>query len=107
ISTLLLAVSALVLGGSSIDLDGVISVLPVYFFFSLLAALVFGAPSFAALAYFNIVKWWSVVGGGIVAGCLAIAVLKRGLPQPSELAAFGLTGAISSIGFWVMWQRVR
>lgn len=99
-------VGAMGLIAGRLDLDWLLKSLPVFYFFSLLATILFGSPIFFTLLYFNLISWWSALGAGILAGFLtAIAIRFPGLVQINDLMVMGLTGAASSFGFWLIWRQ--
>jgi len=76
----------------------------VFYFFSLLAVLLFGAPLFLLFRSVNLVRWWSAVILGAVAGGLVALCLR--LPD-FNIRDFRLTvpeGMVSGVVFWLIWR---
>jgi hypothetical protein len=82
--------------------------IPLYFLFSLLASVIFGFPLFLVLNHFCFVRWWSAMVGGFVVGFLvAVCITLPSLPQAFNILSFGIIGAASAIGFWLVWKIVN
>ena len=89
------------------NIGTVVGAFPLFVFFSFLAALAFGTPLFLAFRYFGAIKWWSVLLSGFVVGSLAAACIRLpGYVPAIELLVTGMIGAVSALGFWVVWKRV-
>jgi hypothetical protein len=97
--------------------------------------LVLGLPGFLALRKLNAIRWWSTVGTGFLLGCIPIAVWAWPLKYPGLSSShwdgekmvqtmvdgvptvqgwlsyvegvlyMGIFGAISGLGFWLIWRR--
>jgi hypothetical protein len=105
VSTVLFAAMGYWRGGASTP--ELIPFIPLYFIFSLVAVAIFGFPIFLAFNYFGFVRWWSATGVGFVVGVLvAVCITLPSLPQLSDTLSFGIIGAASSIGFWLIWKIV-
>ncbi len=78
----------------------------VVFPFSTAAALVLGFPAFALFNRWRLVRWWSAMLGGAVAGALAILILNSGnVESAAALTLYGAIGSASGLAFWLVWRR--
>lgn len=74
--------------------------------FSSAAALALGFPAFALLNRWGLVRWWSAMLGGAVAGMLAILTLSSGnVESAAALTPYGAIGSASGLAFWLVWRR--
>jgi hypothetical protein len=91
------------------DLLSVLGLLPIGYFFSLLAVGLFGAPGFIVLRFLNLVRWWSIAAGGfIIGGGVDIVLQWREFWIGSMFHIFftyGMTGALSAFLFWLIWRQ--
>lgn len=102
-STTIFAAIGYFRGGASVE--ELLPFVPLYFLFSLIAATVLGVPMLWVFKHFEIVRWWSSAAAGLIVGMVAAMLIKLpSLPQPISVLSFGLIGAISAIGFWLVWQ---
>ena len=90
----------------------VLGLLPIGYFFSAAATIVFGVPTFLVLRRLKQVHWWSVIAAGFAIGTLVGAVVRP--PAKNWMAAatdnfptFGATGACSALVFWLVWRQGR
>jgi len=92
-----------------------LGLLPVGYFFSLVAILVFGVPAFLLGRRLNLIRWWSAVISGFFIGVLvAVVFVRPRIVQFSpdfirdDLRGFlflGTTGALSALVFWLIWKQ--
>ena len=83
--------------------DAVFGLVPIFYWFSLLATIVFGVPIFLVCRRYNIIRWWSSLGAGIVVGVLVSIVL--GYPnyvQLEGLIIHSLAGGAAGFVFWLI-----
>jgi RHS repeat-associated protein len=81
-----------------------IGMVPVFYYFSAMATVLLGLPAFFLLLRFRIIRWWSVVVGGLVIGALMGTLV--GAPNHTQLPnvlLMAATGAASALGFWLIW----
>ena len=77
----------------------------VFYYFAAAATVLLGLPAFLVLRKFNLVTWWSSLGGGALVGVLAqIAVTSGRLDEPESLVRFATLGAIAGLAFWLVWR---
>jgi hypothetical protein len=82
--------------------------IPVFYYFSAMAAVLFGLPIFLVLLSFKLIRWWSALATGLVIGALMGIIVKS--PQPihfPEMLFLASTGAASTLGFWLIWRQGR
>jgi hypothetical protein len=86
---------------------GLLGLLVVYFL-SVVWVTIFGAPIFFLFLYFKLVRWWSAIAGGFVTGALMPVLLHLPyIASVQEILSEGSVGAISGLGFWLIWRRGR
>ena len=94
---------------SNADVVSVVSLLAVGYFFSAMAVLVFGVPSFFLFRHLGLVRWWSALASGCVGGGLVGFIVK--LPngaEPHEILRMGAAGGIAGIVFFlVTWKSTE
>jgi hypothetical protein len=84
-----------------------IGMLPVFGFFSAAAVALFGIPLFLLFLRFGLVRWWSVLGAGLVGGALVgVIVSSNRLQAPAVLFMSGI-GIAAALAFWVVWRLGR
>lgn len=75
-----------------------------FYCFSLLATVLFGAPTFLLLLYLRLVRWWTGILAGLSIGIIVGAVIR--LPSPPEtndILIMAISGSIAGLVFWVVW----
>jgi hypothetical protein len=90
------------------DIAGRVGMVPVFYYFSAIATVVLGLPAFFLFLHFRIVRWWSVLAGGMVIGALMGAIV--GAPNHAQLPDMLLmaaAGSVAALGFWVIWRQGR
>jgi len=81
---------------------------PVFYYFSAMAAILFGLPVFLVLFRFNLIRWWSALGAGMTIGALmGVIVESPHVIQIPEILFIAATGAASTLGFWLIWKQGR
>jgi hypothetical protein len=81
---------------------------PLFFAFSVLAALALGTPVLLLLQRLRAVTWWSApLAGSGIGLVVATSIRFPGTPPLTELLVFGAIGAISAVGFWVVWKVIQ
>jgi hypothetical protein len=91
--------------GSGTGSDGFIAVVIVFFVAYLIAiahTLILGLPAFLLGLRLHAIAWWSCILVGFVIGGLPIAIWMRG--GWLVFIPYGLCGAISGLGFWLLWR---
>ncbi|MBC5765829.1 hypothetical protein [Ramlibacter albus] len=75
-------------------------------YFSAVAAVLIGVPSYFALRRLNLVKWWSATVFGALAGAVVrgVATIPAD-PEPAVLLRFALLGAAAGFLFWLIWRQ--
>ena len=80
----------------------------IFYFFSCMAIGLLGVPMFFILNRYQLVKWWSATGIGLVAGALAlIGITSIGSSNLEELLEFSVLGGIAGFAFWIFWRLGR
>jgi hypothetical protein len=97
------------------DLITVLGLLPVGYFFSAVATVVFGVPLFLLGKHLKLIRWWSAIVAAFAVGILVEIVvnlerldyLYRQVMSGDDrsLLFFGATGAISAFVFWLIWRQ--
>lgn len=88
-----------------LDLSTFFGLLPIFYSFSFMAMILFGLPIFLLFRRYNVVKWWSTLGAGIIVGALAAVIFM--LPnavQIGGLITMSVMGGASSFVFWLIWN---
>jgi hypothetical protein len=106
-------VSALI--GVSLSPEGIgqdfiprLALLPILYFFSAMAAILFGAPAFLLLARLKMISWWSVLGAGAIIGGLVAAVLRSPSPVTfQDILTMAPIGSASAFSFWLIYRRAH
>jgi hypothetical protein len=81
---------------------------PVFYYFSAMAAGLLGLPIFLVLFHFKLIRWWSAVGAGLAIGALmGVIVESPHRIQIPEMLFMASTGAASTLGFWLIWRQGR
>jgi hypothetical protein len=82
--------------------------IPVFYYFSAMAAGLLGLPIFLVLFHFKLIRWWSAVGAGLAIGALMGVIVESPHPiQIPEILFMASTGAASTLGFWLIWRQGR
>src|SRR5690349_19856892 len=80
----------------------------IVFFYSAIAALVFGAPIFLLFRRIRRVTWWSALIGGCLAGALTSVLIRLpGPPNVHDLLIDAPMGAACGFAFWLIWKQGR
>ena len=94
--------------GGKFDLGLVLITLTMIYWISLTAIAVLGFPAFIVLKRYKLVKWWSAIGVGLIAGPLAvIGVVQISSTNFEELLKFSVLGGIAGFAFWIFWRLGR
>ena len=85
-----------------------IEMLPMAFLPAAGVTILIALPAFLLFKHFGLVRWWSVIGIGSVIGALIGCTLgSRNLAQVPGILFMAGTGAVSALGFWLIWIRGR
>src|SRR4051812_48669942 len=88
------------------DLLSVIGLFPIGYAFSILFAGVLGVPAFFLARRFRLIRWWSTVTVGFGIGVGAAFIVKwPARVALGELLPLAITGAMSGLIFWIIWER--
>jgi len=93
-----------------------IGFIPIFYGYSLAAALVLAMPLGLIIYYLNLARWWTAVLGGLLIGTSVPFITNRGmttalllyghLPIITEVILVpAALGALSGAVFWVLWKR--
>lgn len=89
-------------------LISILGLLPIFYFFSTLATIVFGVPAFFLLRHFKLITWWAALGVGVVIGGLVSVILRLpSAPHLHDLMTMMPIGAASAFSFWLIWRLTR
>ncbi len=105
VSTVLFAFSGMLTEGGVAGTKGALVLVYLY---SLAAGLVLGLPLLLLGLRLNLVRWWTALVAGIVAGGVAMFIFS--LPDAvtaHNLAYAGAIGAPSGLAFWLIWIQGR
>ena len=85
-----------------------LGLLPILYFFSAMATLLFGVPTFFLLRHFKLIRWWSALVVGFAIGAIVAGILPLPAPPMADDVLFmGPVGAVSAFGFWLIWKLGR
>ncbi|QNK66348.1 hypothetical protein [Variovorax sp. PAMC26660] len=83
---------------------GYLATVALFYVASLVPTAMLAVPAFLLLLALKLVRWWSTIGFGFVAGCGVSALIQFSRPiVASELAPMGFAGAAATLGFWIIW----
>ena len=88
----------------SSPLLSVIDMFIISYYYSVLATVLIGIPSFLLVRHFWRITWLSALSVGFVDGMFVDIILFSNSTL-SSLATFGMSGAISAFVFWLIWKR--
>ncbi len=81
------------------------ALLPMLYFFSAFATLLFGVPAFYVLRRLKMIRWWSALLSGCAIGAIMAVVIRLpSLPMCDDIYIMSLAGAASGFVFWVIWR---
>ena len=91
-----------------LDVVARVEMVPVVYLPSAAATVLFAVPAFLLFLRFRLVRWWSVLGVGSAIG----AFMGYELGSPNLVQVLGIlfmagTGAVSALGFWLIWRQGR
>ena len=89
------------------DLE-VLSILGFVTFFyvpSFAAMTLFAAPLFYFFHSFDLIKWWSATGSGVIVGAVVSLLVSPAPVQFETLLLLGSAGGASGFGFWLIWRQ--
>jgi hypothetical protein len=88
------------------DIVARIGMVPVFYFFSALATIVLGLPAFLLFSRFGMVRWWSILGSGLLIGALMGAIVgKPNRAQVPDMLLMAAGGTVAALGFWLIWRQ--
>jgi hypothetical protein len=88
------------------DPVGALGLVPIFYFFALLATAVFAAPLFVLLHRLKAANIWSLISIGALTGVLAaVAMTLPEGPQARDMLFTAPIGAVSAFVFWLFWRR--
>lgn len=88
-----------------LDVATFFGLLPLFYFFSAVATILFGVPIFLILNRFKLIKWWSTLSAGMLIGALATIIFS--FPneiQFKALLTMSSMGGASAFFFWLIWS---
>ena len=88
-----------------LDVHSVVGTFIVLYFFSALATILFGVPSFLLLRRWGRINWWSVLATGLCLGAIVAVVIR--LPNRldvHDLFTMAPLAAVSAFAFWLIWR---
>jgi len=88
------------------DLQSVLGTFFVAYYFAAGSAVVLGVPAYLLLERFKLVRWWSAMGCGILAGALVIVVITSNA-EPAILFRFASLGGATGVLFWIVRRAGR
>lgn len=86
---------------------GYVATVALLYVVALVPTAMLAVPAFLLLLALKLVRWWSTIGFGFIAGCGVAAAI---FPKPivtSGFAAMGFAGAAAALGFWIIWRQGR
>lgn len=84
----------------------ILGLLPIFYFFAILATLIFAVPAYLALKYFKKINFTTIIVSGLVIGTVVAVIIRLPSPlQTSDLTVSLTEGAFSSLWFWFI-QRL-
>ena len=78
---------------------------PVFYFFSAMAVIGLGVPTFIALARFELIRWWAALGSGFLLGAVYGLLVFRG-SSLRVVAVTGVIGVAAGMIFWLVYSRL-
>src|SRR5262245_60935337 len=92
---------------SSFDFGAAVGLVPVFYFFSLAAAVILGLPLFFLARHYRVVRWWSaLLGGAIVGALMAFVTRAPSFVRLSKIFWMAVMGAASGLVFWAIWRSL-
>lgn len=86
------------------DLISIAGTFVVVYIFAGIATLVAGVPAYLGFRALGMVAWWSAVIVGLSVGMGAAWLIGLQYRSVGENLLFGLFGAASGVGFWLVWN---
>ena len=78
---------------------------PIFYFFSLLATFFLGLPAFIFLRHFNAINCGTTTGAGLLVGGIVGIILRLpNSPQIGDFVTMVPIGGISAFTFWLIWR---
>lgn len=78
----------------------------VFYYFASAATVLLGVPAYLILKKFNLVAWWSALGGGTLVGALvSFAVAPTSDPAGHQI--FAVLGGVAGLLFWIIRRAGR
>ena len=79
-----------------------------FYFYSALATIVFGIPTYFLLLRFKLVNLWSALTVGFVIGVIVSFIIKApNFITLREILPMGAMGAAAAFTFWLVWKKTR
>jgi hypothetical protein len=101
--------------GTSPSAKVVIALFPIAYEISFVAILVVGVPLFLIGRRLRLIRWWTALITGLVAGVVVALVFQWDLltdvpteplnVQPATLLLYGTEGALAAFLFWLVWRQ--
>lgn len=89
----------------SLNLTTFFGLLPIFYLFSVMATVFFGAPLFLIFRRYKMISWLSSLVVGIVVGALAALIFfPANTVQISGLILMSSTGGAAGLFFWLIWS---
>jgi len=87
------------------DIVSVFGLALVFYPFSLAFACLFGLPLFWLSRHYHLVRWWSALIAGLLAGAAgAVVIVGPRAAMASNIVTFAIEGAASALLFFVIWR---
>jgi CDP-diglyceride synthetase len=90
------------------DIIGRAGMLPVFYSFAVAPTLLLGLPAFLIFRRLRMLRWWSVMGTGMLIGALMGTIVgAQSHAQNFNMLLMGGIGAVAAGAFWLIWMSAR
>jgi hypothetical protein len=89
------------------DILSRIEMVPMVFLPAAGVTILVALPAFLLFKRFGLVRWWSAMGVGLAIGAFMGCTFGFHLAQVPDILFMAGTGAVSALGFWLIWTRGR